>query len=213
MEFVGERKQRYYDWHGADLGTLGELELELAKNPEVLDLGCGTGWLTSRMAESGAQSVVGVDVDSGAIATLNSCAGPKEKGICASSDALPFADASFDLVVAKDLLEHMPNPARTVDEIYRVLRVGGALYISTPSPMSRHFWDDYTHIRPFTARAVRSMFEDVGFQTERLYYTGNYPGIGKYMRLMGKNRLPKIVHILAGWGIMRNNVHAWGRKI
>ena len=52
--------------------------------------------------------------------------------IVANAEQLPFADGSVDAIVCESLLEHVPNPQKIVDEMYRVLRPGGAMYIVIP---------------------------------------------------------------------------------
>lgn len=51
--------------------------------------------------------------------------------------ALPYASASFDLVVHSDTLEHVPQPLRALEECRRVLRVGGALCFTVPTLVGR----------------------------------------------------------------------------
>ena len=212
MESRIERKHKYYDWHAADLGTLGELEGKIESCRSVLDLGCGSGWLSEMISRTGVSSVVGIDIDEQAIAEMNEHASPGVRGIYGQTDSLPFDNDSFDLVVAKDILEHLLFPGSTTREVFRVLKPGGWLYVATPSPSSTHFYDDYTHVRPFSRRGLSALLEDTGFAVEKLYYTGNYPGVGHYMRYRGQRKLPRITYLLAKIGFRRNNVHAWARK-
>lgn len=67
MTYTSEIKRRYYEWHAADEVTIGELREILRGGDAILDLGCGTGWLAPQLVGAGAASVIGVDVDAGAI--------------------------------------------------------------------------------------------------------------------------------------------------
>ena len=72
------------------------------------------------------------------------------------------------------VLEHVPNPDNVIQEIYRALQAGGTFYLETPNPrslympsMSRkstwNFYDDPTHIRPYSASALARLCEANGF--------------------------------------------------
>ena len=95
----------------------------------VLDLGCRDGALTSVYLDG--NDVVGVDVDRTALARA------AERGIETAwadvDEALPFEDASFDVVVVAEVLEHLRLPDRALAEARRVLRPGGALVGSVPN--------------------------------------------------------------------------------
>ncbi len=210
-EIHRETKLHYFEWHEGDIATLGEIRSALRNCESVLDLGCGTGWLSIEIANLGVATVVGVDIDE-AVLGLGERSGGKVTGICTRSDKLPLANESFDLIIAKDIVEHLILPSETVSEVYRVLKKDGAVYATAPSPKSRTFYDDYTHVRPFTKRSISSLFEDAGLVVEATFYTGSYPGMGKYMRLRGLDRLPTLAKLLAEIGLMRNNVHLWARK-
>jgi SAM-dependent methyltransferase len=126
----------------------------------VLDLGCRYGALTRAYLEG--NDVVGVDVDRDALAEA------AKLGIetrWADADApLPFADESFDVVVAGELLEHVRNPRRLVVESTRVLRAGGTFVGSVPNAFrlknrlrflaGRKPEDDPTHLHMFSPRDV-----------------------------------------------------------
>jgi SAM-dependent methyltransferase len=125
---------------------------------KVLDLGCGVG----RFGEfklAGVE-VYGVDIDSGAV----KIAKKHEKTVVADLEKpLPFPDGTFDGILAKDILEHVREPWKVVAELKRVLKKGGIIIATVPSP-TKKAWDDYTHIRPFTKRSIRELFLDQGLQ-------------------------------------------------
>ena len=54
------------------------------------------------------------------------------EAVVAHGERLPFADATFDCAVASEVIEHLPEPERVPDEMWRVVRPGGRVLISTP---------------------------------------------------------------------------------
>lgn len=98
---------------------------------EVLDIGCGAGFLTGDLARAGYR-VTGIDASgpSLTVARAHDKAGAV-RYIEANAYALPFADASFDVVTCMDFLEHVEHPDRVILEAARVLRPGGAFIFHT----------------------------------------------------------------------------------
>jgi ubiquinone/menaquinone biosynthesis C-methylase UbiE len=94
---------------------------------------------------------------------------------------LPLRGGSVDGILAKDILEHLVAPWEAVGEFHRVLAKGGRLRVEVPTPHYRKFWDDYTHVRPYTARAVRELLRDQSFEVTRVseYCAQGLPGFGK----------------------------------
>src|SRR5579871_6643105 len=103
---------------------------------DVLDFGAGTGSLAARIAgEAGVTSVTAADLAAhAAIAPTDAVAGRKIRWLTTDLNApLPLADASFDLIVAIEIIEHLENPRATAREWRRLLRPGGTLVMSTPN--------------------------------------------------------------------------------
>jgi SAM-dependent methyltransferase len=90
--------------------------LELASRERVLDVGCGTGELTTVLREESPGTVVGLDADRSLLAH----AGPPV--VQGDALSLPFPDDAFDLVVCQALLINLPDPAAAVAEFTRVSR-------------------------------------------------------------------------------------------
>jgi demethylmenaquinone methyltransferase/2-methoxy-6-polyprenyl-1,4-benzoquinol methylase len=105
--------------------------LNVSCSSRVLDVGCGTG-LFFRHIFTDVQSVVGVDVSAKLLRQA------KERVrvlnnvhlVQADADNLPFTDSYFDLVFAFTLLQNMPNPLKTLNEIKRNTKVGGFLVLT-----------------------------------------------------------------------------------
>jgi ubiquinone/menaquinone biosynthesis C-methylase UbiE len=96
----------------------------------VLDLGCGYGGLMDVLAESGADRVLGVDVEAARVsfAQQRLKGNPKASAALGDAAALPLPDASVDVVVSDSALEHIHDLPAAVAEISRVLRPGGRVY-------------------------------------------------------------------------------------
>src|SRR5439155_15201231 len=146
-------------------------ELVGGRGLSVLDLGCRTGALTQHYARG--NWVVGVDVDRRALAAAKQRLGI-ETVWADVEDELPFADNSFDVVVAGEVLEHLADPAAAVEHVQRVLvpevRFGGSvpnafrLKSRLRFAAGRHPETDVTHLQLFTPDALGRLlsgFDDV----------------------------------------------------
>jgi SAM-dependent methyltransferase len=111
------------------------LSAEVARASRWLDLGCGHDFLPPFVDQAGLRpalqnrAIVGVDADERALA--------RHRGLTyrvrGDIQRLPFRSASFDLVTANMVVEHVEHPALLFDEIARVLRPGGRLLLHTPN--------------------------------------------------------------------------------
>jgi SAM-dependent methyltransferase len=134
----------------------------------VLDIGCGTGTMLTYLARYGDPE--GIDVDDAAIEYCHA------RGLTrvaqAGADRLPFADGSFGLVTALDVIEHIDDDRAALREARRVLRPGGKLLLAVPA--YRFLWgrqDDINlHKRRYVAREVRERLIAAGFTVVRLTY-------------------------------------------
>lgn len=99
----------------------------------VLDAGCGTGYGCVELARE-ASSVTGFDTAAEAISYARQyCAPLNAAYVQASAAALPFAAASFDLVTAFEVIEHLPDWRDFLTEVTRVLHPEGLFLVSTPN--------------------------------------------------------------------------------
>lgn len=97
----------------------------------VLDIACGEGYGAASLRESGAASVVGVDIAESVCEHARRRYGLQ--CIVGNAEAIPLPAQSCDIVVSFETIEHVPNPALFLDETRRVLRPGGILILSSPN--------------------------------------------------------------------------------
>lgn len=100
-------------------------------------------------------------------------------GVCASALALPFRDATFDIVGAFDVIEHCEPEGQALGELARVLAPGGRLLVSVPA--YQWAWSDHDvragHYRRYTLPRLVAAVEEAGFTVRRCTYgfTGVFP--------------------------------------
>ena len=134
-----------------------------AKN--ILDVGCGTGGNLTLFNGF----VVGLDISSQALELAQK---RKPDAVLCRGEAenLPFKDESFDLVLALDLLEHLPDDIKGLSEMYRVLKKGGNALITVPA--YRFLWSEHDealhHFRRYSKGELKGKMEKVGFKVKFL---------------------------------------------
>jgi SAM-dependent methyltransferase len=151
----------------------------------VLDAGCGSGRIFRYELAEGCR-IVGVDI--GRELRDNPNVDERVRG---DVQRLPFADASFDAVLASHVMEHLPQPELAMAEVARVLRPGGRFLLLTPNrfhyvpllagvlPQRLHVWFNRcrgvaerdvfpTRYRANTAGRLRRLLEGAGLRVERL---------------------------------------------
>jgi SAM-dependent methyltransferase len=134
-------------------------------NTRILDVGCGSGLMMSRMSNTG--SVFGVDSSE---AALRHCKNIGLSGICrGDAETLPFKAETFDLIVAADLLEHCEDDQGVLAEFNRITASGGTLLISVPA--YRGLWSAHDialhHVRRYSKQELMRKVETAGFGINR----------------------------------------------
>jgi len=162
----------------ADYDRLG-----LRPGDRLLDLGCGFGRHAFEALRRGAR-VVACDMaipeleqvaatafamkDAGEIAPTLSCT-----SVAGDGTQLPFADASFDRIVASEVMEHVPDDNAALSEFIRVLRPGGTIAITVPAELPEKIcWklsDEYYapkseggHVRIYAESELREKMRTAG---------------------------------------------------
>lgn len=158
----------------ASWGQLHRARLEAVRRyalSKVLDLGCATGAYVTYLNQRGHQAF-GMDL----LRYSEWQQVPGRPFVRAGGTALPFASQSFDTVLAFEVLEHIPQPERALNEIHRVCRQN--LILSVPDCAAQadlaraglvySHWLDRTHCNFFERDSLRLLLEHSGFQVEQL---------------------------------------------
>ena len=120
----------------------------------LLDVGCGAGHLLAAAQSAGFQ-VTGVDASRELLDRAADNA-PRAELHLGSIETLDLPDASFDLCILADLLEHVQNPLATMRRVWKLLKPGGTVVVATPS------------LESFTSRFMKDKW--IEFKTEHLFY-------------------------------------------
>jgi len=192
-DFIAERMQQF-----------------LPPNASVLDLGAGSGAMSSRLVDSGFR-VTAMDLvpENFRLHTVRFVEANLNKHFAFK------LDQPQDAVVAVEVLEHLENPRHVLRECLRLLRPGGYLFLSTPnvdSPVSKslfirygwlRFFDDNNysedgHIVPISYWQLKKMIGEVGLTTRWLGSFGDsYQGMKWYSRT---RLLSKLIELLSPVG-------------
>lgn len=157
-------------WDPSHLKRIDRL-LPLSAGARVLEIGCGRGHLTSRLADRGVD-IVGIDANPNASALAGS-----ERVVHMVAEDLRFPDNEFDAVIAVHSIEHIPPLEEAFAEIARVLKPGGtAFFIYPAEPImgmyaiptavilyKNPFKAREVHCQKLTPKKVRTMLEPLGF--------------------------------------------------
>jgi len=161
--------------------TVDFRRLPIQPGTRLLDLGCGAGRHAFEAARRGAQ-VVALDTDLGELRQVSAIAVAMEeageiqvpasiRAAAGDATAMPFPDAYFDIVIAAEVLEHIPRDQNAMTEVARVLRPGGVAAMTVPSWLpERICWllsDDYHnvpggHLRIFTLHELETKLRRAG---------------------------------------------------
>ncbi|MFZ0546452.1 MAG: methyltransferase domain-containing protein, partial [Candidatus Promineifilaceae bacterium] len=136
-ELREQYRQERPEWQPATEFYADLVRSRLEPSSVVLDLGCGRGGLVEQLNHP-LNQIVGVDAD--IVSLREHRLSGKLPLMAALSDALPFAEESFDVVFASWVLEHLAQPGKMMAEIGRVLRPGGAFLFITPNKRHPLIW-------------------------------------------------------------------------
>jgi 2-polyprenyl-3-methyl-5-hydroxy-6-metoxy-1,4-benzoquinol methylase len=149
----------------------------VAAGERVLDLGCGDGAFAAALVGAGC-AVTMADVAEEALRRARALAPDAEAVKLAEGEPLPFAEDAFDVVWAGEVLEHVADVVGLLAEVRRVLSWGGRLLVTTPRhgrvvvATDAHFDPRADHLRFFSARTLRAVLEEAGFNEVKIRRAG-----------------------------------------
>ncbi|HWX96304.1 MAG TPA: class I SAM-dependent methyltransferase [Solirubrobacteraceae bacterium] len=162
---------------------------DVAAGERVLDVGCGEGRFAAELAGAGAE-VVGIDVAEEPLRRARELHPQLDLRVVDGEGAWDIPDASFDVVWAGEVIEHVADTAAWLSEVRRVLRSGGRLLLSTPAhgrlsmlrlalsrrALAEHFDPRGDHLRFYTRDSLRELLEDFRFQEVEIRRRAGLPG-------------------------------------
>jgi ubiquinone/menaquinone biosynthesis C-methylase UbiE len=172
LEATARAEQEHFWWRGFRAFVRPAIVRTTAgRRVRALDCGCGTGANLSMLREFG--TAVGIDLTRAGLVFAH--ARGERRVAQATADALPFPDASFDLVTSFDMLQCVPDPAERVAfaEIRRVLRPGGHAVLNVAA--MDLLWGNHSilahEVRRYSKPQLRERIAAAGLQPVRITYT------------------------------------------
>ena len=154
---------------------------DICAGQEVLEAGCGEGYGADLIA-SVARRVIAVDYDAATVAHVRSRY-PRVDVLAANLAAVPMPDASVDVVVNFQVIEHLWDQPQFITECLRLLRPGGRLLMSTPNRITFPPGSDTPvnpfHTRELNAAELRELLADGGFAVEGMYGVFHGPALAE----------------------------------
>jgi len=134
-------------WNEADIAfrrrvpiVMGYLDPQPGER--ILDCGCGMGFNLRVLADLSGSALVGVERNPRTLSrTRSELSGTRVRLARADATHLPFRDESFDKILMTEVLEHIPDEAAAVAELWRILRPRGGCVLSVPNENYPFWWD------------------------------------------------------------------------
>lgn len=144
-----------------------------SKLRNILDIGCGGGYTLHLLSQFG--KIYGIDVESEAVLNCQK-RGFENITSVKAADSVPFKSESFDVITCLDVLEHIPNDEKYLEEIYRLLKMGGHAILFVPAfPI---LWSQLDinghHYRRYTKKELIKKIKKINFEILRISYFNTF---------------------------------------
>jgi SAM-dependent methyltransferase len=209
---VTKTAEGLYEFNPRPHGSHEKLLVMLGRPNRVLDVGCSTGYLASRLQARGS-TVVGLELDERAAAEARSFCEAVHVGDVETME-LPLEPGSFDAIVCGDLIEHLRDPRGFLARVRPLLRADGRLVLSTPNIANwamrlgllfgRFRYTDWgildrTHTHLFTRKTLQECLEAAGYRVSAFDFTVPVPVLST----------PRIEALAHGIGRLRPSLFAY----
>jgi ubiquinone/menaquinone biosynthesis C-methylase UbiE len=160
-----------------------ERYLRPSRGEYVLDVACGDGYYSRKMASAGAK-VEAIDIDAERIRNARTYHNvPNVQYQRCNAEKLPYLDGTFDKVVSVCALEHFHDPQQAINEAYRVVRPGGRLVLHVDSFTYREISEELRNYHRkhyyvenyFTIQSLSKLLANAGFEVNEYRYAFNSP--------------------------------------
>src|SRR5262245_55702610 len=145
-------------------------QLKVPPSAAILDVGCSSGLLMRKLHRGGYANVVGLDLSEQAIRRCHAIGLSNTTAMDATHPQ--YADQSFDLLIASDILEHLDDETTALQNWLRILKPRGRLIVCVPA--FRFLWSEHDvvnyHRRRYTRKMLRAALTRVGFAIDRASY-------------------------------------------
>lgn len=172
----------------------------LKTGDKVLDVGCGNGDATRRIASLG-HECTGVDIALDAIEFARVQNPELRYEVVDADGKIPFEASSFDAIYCAEVIEHIYNVQNFLRDIARVMKPDGIALISTPyhgllknlmitlTNFEKHFDPTSPHIRFFTPLTLETMMNAAGLYPVAMFYLGRFRPFSKNMVMLAQRRV------------------------
>lgn len=184
--FSSKKDVKTYFFHTSPHGSHMKIVKHVGENKKVLDIGCATGYLAKRFKGNGCY-VIGIEIDEEAAKIAKQYCDDVIIGDVEDMEELPYPEGFFDVIVYGDVLEHFTRPDLVLVKFKKYLSSRGYVVASIPNVawwlirlkllMGKFEYKamgilDVTHLRFFTFKTMKTLFEVAGYKVNEVDYTG-----------------------------------------